>query len=358
MDAETLVSHSLRLPVMPAGSGSPELPGKKLLGGDVTPEEVVVAYHERTKHHYHRFSASLGYMDWATQPDPFRRYEGALLVRLPLPDTWRALPYWQLYVLGSVAPMPLSIDSLSVFFRYALSLTRWKAFEGTTWSLRANPSSGNLHPTEGYAVLPALGGVHDRPAIYHYAPKEHGLERRADLDLTVWSALMAAFPPSSFLVGLSSIHWREAWKYGERAFRYCQHDAGHAIATVRYAAAALGWSALLLDSFSDDDVAAMLGLDRAPDFAGVDSHDREHPEALILVSRGPVSAPPQSLPMETIRASHWTGQANLLSPTHVDWNMIDDVAEATWKPATDWPGRVEQTPLPPLSSACRSSAAT
>src|SRR5713101_2470874 len=58
---------------MPAGSGSPEWPGKKLLEGDVTPEEVVVAYHERTKHHYHRFSASLGYMDWATQPDPVRR---------------------------------------------------------------------------------------------------------------------------------------------------------------------------------------------------------------------------------------------------------------------------------------------
>jgi len=22
--------------------------------------------------------------------------------------------------------------------------------------------------------------------------------------------------------GLSSIHWREAWKYGERAYRYCR----------------------------------------------------------------------------------------------------------------------------------------
>src|SRR5258708_30665910 len=169
---------------MPAGSGSPELPGKKLLEREVGPEEVVVAYHERTKRHSHRFSASLGYMDWATQPDPFRRYEGALLVRLPLPDTWRALPYWQLYVLGSVAPMPLSIDSLSLFFRYALSLTRWKAFQDTTWSLRANPSSGNLHPTDGYALLPALGGFHDRHAIYHYAPIFHCLDRRLRIQLS------------------------------------------------------------------------------------------------------------------------------------------------------------------------------
>ena len=38
----------------------------------------------------------------------------------------------------------------------------------------------------------------------------------------------------SLLVVLTSIHWREAWKYGERAFRYCQHDLGHAIAAVAY----------------------------------------------------------------------------------------------------------------------------
>ena len=67
---------------------------------DLDAEQVVVAYHERTKHHYHRFAASLGYLDWATQPDPFRRYDGAPLVRLPLPDAGRALPYWQLYVAG------------------------------------------------------------------------------------------------------------------------------------------------------------------------------------------------------------------------------------------------------------------
>src|SRR5439155_843712 len=120
-------------------------------------------------------------------------------------------------------------------------------FHETTWSLRANPSSGNLHPTEGYALLPVVGAIHDRPGVYHYAPKEHGLERRADVDPSVWTALMAAFPEDSFLVGLSSIHWREAWKYGERAFRYCQHDVGHALATLRFAAAALGWKLFLLD---------------------------------------------------------------------------------------------------------------
>src|SRR5439155_25701449 len=126
-----------------------------------------------------------------------------------------------------------------------------------------------------------------------------------------------ALPVDSFRVGLSSSHWREAWKYGERAFRYCQHDAGHALATVRYAAAALGWSALLLDACSDDEVAAMLGLDRAADFADVDPHDREHPDGLILVSVRPVASPPRILPVESVRAGQWTGRANQLSSYQV-----------------------------------------
>ena len=177
---------------------------------DLTAEQVVVAYHERTKHHYHRYAASLGYLDWAKQPDPFRRYDGTPLVRLPLPGEGRALPYWQLYVADSVVPAPLSIDSISLFLRYAFSLTAWKQFEGTTWSLRSNPSSGNLHPTEGYVLLPSLDTIHNRPGVYHYASKAHGLELRADFDPSVWAALTASFPEGSFFVGLSSIFWRES----------------------------------------------------------------------------------------------------------------------------------------------------
>ena len=46
--------------------------------------ESVLRYHERTKHHFYRFAAGPGRLDWANQPDPFRRYAGAALARLPL----------------------------------------------------------------------------------------------------------------------------------------------------------------------------------------------------------------------------------------------------------------------------------
>ena len=297
-------------------------------------EEIVVAYHERTKHHYQHFAASLGYLDWATQPDPFRRYDGAALVRLPLPKESRELPYWQLHVDQSVKPALLGIDSISIFFRYALSLTAWKSAQGTRWSLRANPSSGNLHPTEGYAVLPAIDGLHERPGVFHYAPREHGLEHRAEVAPPVWTALTRAFPESSFLVGLTSVLWREAWKYGERAFRYCQHDIGHALGAMRFAAAALGWTLCLLDRVSDSEVSRMLGLDRDADYAGA---EREHPELLAVVTRGGW-ANPQGLilPEEAVgevSAGRWYGKANVLSPDHgVEWPVIDEVARATSNP--------------------------
>ena len=84
----------------------------------------------------------------------------------------------------------------------------------------------------------------------------------------------------AFLVGFSSIHWREAWKYGERAFRYCQHDAGHAIGALRIAAATLGWSAWLLNDLADETIEDLLGLNRAEDFVLA---EREYPDALLAI---------------------------------------------------------------------------
>jgi nitroreductase len=179
-----------------------------------------------------------------------------------------------------------------------------------------------------------VAAIHDRPGVYHYAPKEHGLERRADVDPVVWADLTAAFPEGSFLVGLSSIHWREAWKYGERAFRYCQHDVGHALGTLRFAAAALGWTLHLLDRVSDDAVSRLLGLDREADYAGA---EREDPDLVALVvPRNWASDRGLALSKELVSkvaASESYGTANALSPDHgVDWPVIDDVARATASP--------------------------
>ena len=44
----------------------------------------IIRYHEETKHHYHRYARSAGYMDWENQPNPFRFYDQTAVVELPL----------------------------------------------------------------------------------------------------------------------------------------------------------------------------------------------------------------------------------------------------------------------------------
>jgi SagB-type dehydrogenase family enzyme len=334
---------------------------------DADKVEAVLRYHERTKHQFQRYARSTGTLDWVNQPNPFRRYEGAPLVRLPIlgADEEPLSPrYEDLYLRGAVPSAPLTLRSLSRLFEYALALSAWKQAGGTRWALRSNPSSGNLHPTEGYLLIGALPGLAEAPGLYHYAPSEHALERRASGRAEWFARLMREFPPQAFLVGLSSVYWREAWKYGERAFRYCQHDAGHAIGTLRIAAATLGWSAVVLHGLAHETIEALLGLDRAEDFAGA---EREQPELVMLVwpngSAGPWRAGGQrALPLgldpllvRELAKQGWLGTANRLSRDDpVAWTVIDEVALATRKPVSERYGLdLFDAPAPPHETAAR-----
>ena len=311
------------------------------------PLAVVMRYHQETKHHFSRGARSLGYMDWANQPDPFRRYQGSPLISLPLlkPDDAPLSPlYEDLYRPGAIASAPLTVYALSRFFEYALAISAWKQAGEARWALRSNPSSGNLHPTEGYLLIDRVLGLSPFPALYHYAPKEHALELRAELPKERFSSLIQKFPANAFLIGFTSVNWRETWKYGERAFRYCQHDVGHAIGSARIAAQTLGWRMLLLDGLADDTVAALLGVDRPEDFEGA---EREHPDSLAVVwpadqeasvSAGQTSSLPLFLANDAVRESTqqiWHGKANRLSRDDpVQWEFLDQVEVAAWKSGT------------------------
>ena len=318
--------------------------------------ERTLAYHQRTKHHLHRYSRSPGQLDWATQPDPFRTYAGATRIELDLHGNQLISSYGDLFRPGAISPQTRGVKTIGILFELSLGLSAWKQYQGSRGALRCNPSSGNLHPTEGYLIVPDLPAL--TGGVYHYVSRDHCLERRCSLSHEATDRLTAVLPPHGFLVGLSSIHWREAWKYGERAFRYCQHDVGHAIAAVRFAAAALGWSARLLDAPGDADVTALLGLNRDTDFADVAAADREHPDVLLLVSNASQSNLPAPLALRFAPAGVWEGRANPLSPQHVDWPIIDEVAQATWKPETEPIQTMEPVALPPLIPASQVAAAT
>jgi hypothetical protein len=183
-------------------------------------EGIARRFHNRTKHHFRRMSPrAAGHIDWNDQPNAFRTYDGAPLVLLPVAHLsqadgrrqrgkeelqeevaqLRSLPSRFLfsYALADGAsaaarpPLALNLQTLSAFLRLSMGLSAWKQSGNSKWTLRSNPSSGALHPTESYVLLPqhlldqlqkpkdtglsvaALAG------LYHYHPYEHALERRS-----------------------------------------------------------------------------------------------------------------------------------------------------------------------------------
>ncbi|ONM35895.1 nitroreductase family protein [Zea mays] len=310
-----------------------------------TSTSAAADYHCRTKH-----SPTAGYargpgrLDWANQPNPFLRFSPAPPLPLPNPPPLAPVPYPALFHSPPPPPQPLTLDSLSALLFHSLALSAWKSAGLSTWSLRVNPSSGNLHPTEAHLVFPHPREV-DRLAIAHYAPRDHLLEARATAPIRDCSAILSA--PGMAILALSSVFWREAWKYGERALRYCNHDVGHALAAVALAAATLGWDARLLDGLSDEDLGRLVGVEKGSPAAVPEGLlnkvvkgkarwvERQHPDCAVLLF--PVGSEPEvdygriSEELKVFDGLEWVGKANALSNDHVVWDVIYRTAEQVKK---------------------------
>ncbi|WP_036263337.1 rhodanese-like domain-containing protein [Methylocapsa aurea] len=307
--------------------------------------EVILAYHQRTKHRLERYAAGPETLDWSEQPNPFREFSGAARILLPLGADDVATPFSEIYQGRSGPAAPLTLGSLGTLLQLSLALAAWKEYGPDRWALRCAPSSGNLHPTEAYVLSRRIVGLED--GVHHYVSRDHSLEKRCAVD---WPTTESA---PLLWIGLASIHWREAWKYGERAFRYCQLDVGHAIGALRYAAGALGWKAEMVEEPGSREIARLLGLDRGEDFGAAESETPDLLLALYPAAERPETA--QSLiPPE--RQTGWTGRANVLDrhPMY-KWPVIEEASLATRKSAA---ARDQaQTPhFPALNSGSRIAA--
>jgi len=292
--------------------------------------QQVFEYHQSTKHDSQRFAKGPGYLDWETQPNPFRRYKGAPLIPLEKNFPSRDLLYDEVFIPGRVPPAPVNFQSISQLFFDSLAISAWKKAGETSWALRVNPSSGNLHPTEGYLICGPIEGLCDTPMICHYAPKEHGLEVRAKFELPLWEDLWASLPGGTFFIGLASIHWREAWKYGQRAYRYCQHDVGHAIGAISIASAGLGWRARILDDMSAEELTLLMGMFRNYKI------ESEEPDLLMAIIPCKEKIKEMVLPGNrdrflTFENLDWRGSPNQLSQSQIDWGL-DEISGAARKP--------------------------
>jgi SagB-type dehydrogenase family enzyme len=218
-------------------------------------------------------------------PDPFRHYEGVPVIDLPGDPKLGRAPDW--------------IDFLSGLLFYSASISATKqTVSGQRYALRVNPSSGNLHPTEFHLACPN--------GLYHYRVSSHMLEQRAAGD----------YGPTRFL--LTTIAWREAWKYQSRAYRYCLLDMGHAWQSLALAALAMGCDTTAVGNFDSDELAHRWGL-----------ADDEWPMLEVEIHGAP------DFPAAVGR-EWFGGVANKLSTEVIRYPLIEEIETATRNIRTGW----------------------
>ena len=268
-------------------------------------------YHESTKHSPESLRRTAHFLDWANMPEPFRHYEGVPVLDLPanppVPNVV-ALDVLQGTNGSTRAADGPSLLTQLLFHSAAISASKQVPSTGYKYALRVNPSSGNLHPTEFHFIT---RGLKDWPdGLYHYRVSSHMAEQRATGRFE--SELIDIRAPIVFV--LTSIAWREAWKYRARAYRYCLHDIGHAWQALALAARAVGCESFAVGHFPDDGLAQFCRFS-----------DDEWP-MLIVGLYGPsipVRAP------ETAETVWFGGQANLLSNETIVYPSIEAIHSAT-----------------------------
>jgi len=315
--------------------------GTKLNTGSAV--ENVFEYHERTKHTTKGYAKGPELLDWDLQPNPYRIFEDAEKIPLTLDLNEVDVYYSSLYKHNDKPDnqFPLNIESLGIMLGLALGISAHKEYMGDRWALRCNPSSGNLHPTEAYIICQRVNGLSD--GIYHYLSQDHSLQQRYKPDKQSDNNTNPML-----VIGLSSISWREAWKYGERALRYCQLDVGHAIAALNYAAACLGWRITLLSDWGTKDIATLCGLDRLQDFNQAELENAD----IILSIEHKISCEKQTKPdnlLSWITKGQWNGKANILDKYPMySWPIIEQAEQATEINPINVPN-AKSNNLPPVS---------
>lgn len=321
--------------------------------------ERLFAYHHATKHSYHSVRATAHFLDWRNQPNPFRIYDGvpvvALQPRLNFSQVGTFATIAALAEAGTggkgdgggkgseagagenqkTAPHAVRLDAswLSRLLWHSMATSAWKQVPRMNYrySLRVNPSSGNLHPTETHLALRSVTGLDD--GLYHYRADIHALEQRGRGEWATPVAralelLWAAEAP--LIVALTSVFWREAWKYRDRAYRYCCHDLGHALMSLLLAAHALGLPGGAVAQFSDPRLAHTLGL----------AQSDEAPMA-FLVFQTPPGAFPRTVPTREPQVEQEPetlgGMPNQLSEEEVPYYLLLGMHRSTVLPGPAGP---------------------
>jgi SagB-type dehydrogenase family enzyme len=155
----------------------------------------------------------------------------------------------------SYSKRPLSLNDLSQLL--------WAAQGINSRDIRRTaPSAGALYPLELYLVAGLTTDL--SPGVYRYSSEQHSLhlikefDQRLALSRVALNQECIAAAPACFVI--AGVYRRTAMKYGKRARRYVQLEAGHASENILLQAVALKLGTVVVGAFDDQGVQRVLDL--------------------------------------------------------------------------------------------------
>ena len=169
----------------------------------------------------------------------------------------------------SYGNQPLSIEEISQLAWAAQGITKkvdnlpswWKVGD---WQggYRTAPSAGALYPIELYLVIGKLNGL--SAGIYKYLPKNHELikinddDKRADIFDS--SSNQKWIKRAPVIIVIAAVYERTEVKYGKRAERYVNIEAGNVSQNIFLQAETLNLGTVFVGAFRDDILKNKVGM--------------------------------------------------------------------------------------------------
>ncbi|HWY28219.1 MAG TPA: SagB/ThcOx family dehydrogenase [Candidatus Sulfotelmatobacter sp.] len=220
-------------------------------------------YHEATKHSEISLRTSAHYLDWANKPSQFKIYENlpsiALPKNFPRPDSE---PLIAIFGRSSQKEAPnLGLAELAEMLYFSAGLTRKYRFGGEFHYMRAASATGALYPIELYVVAGDMPGL--EAGVYHFDPLGFQLSRirKGDYRAELAAASNHSIAVAPATIALTSVAWKNAWKYEARSYRHWFWDCGVIAANLLAVSSSIGSPTKIIQGFVDQTVNEIFGLE-------------------------------------------------------------------------------------------------
>ena len=228
--------------------------------------QTVLNYHYATNHSVESVQTNNATLDFSILPRTYKLYRR--LETVPLPETETTSPFSALKTLStpstisSEESMPTLAD-LSVILKLSAGITKWLKVPNGKMAFRAASCTGAMYNIELYVICADLQGL---PAgVYQYGVHDNALRRIRSGDfrgvLTDATASDENIANSPLTIVYTSVFWRNAWKYQERAYRHAFWDGGTILANSLALAASRNLPSKVITGFVDETLNQLIDVD-------------------------------------------------------------------------------------------------